>query len=161
MKVVSTERLPIKMWLDDLEEGALAQARNLANLPFAFRHVAVMPDGHQGYGMPIGGVLATRGVIVPNAVGVDIGCGVCAVRTSLEEVDAETLRAFVDRVRAFVPVGFSWHEESQEALVPAPPPPNRAPVVHRELEKAAYQIGTLGGGTTSSRCRGGPTGTSG
>ena len=67
-------RLPIKMWLEDIEEGALQQAINLANLPFAFKHIALMPDCHQGYGMPIGGVLATESIIVPNAVGSDIGC---------------------------------------------------------------------------------------
>ena len=77
-KVISTENKPIKLWLDDPEAGALEQAKHLANLPFAFRHIALMPDAHQGYGMPIGGVLATQEVIIPNAVGVDIGCGMCA-----------------------------------------------------------------------------------
>ena len=48
MRVIGTERLPIKMWLDDIEDGALAQAKNLANLPFAFKHIALMPDCHQG-----------------------------------------------------------------------------------------------------------------
>jgi tRNA-splicing ligase RtcB (3'-phosphate/5'-hydroxy nucleic acid ligase) len=75
------ERIPVKVWTDDLEKGALDQALNLAKLPFAFKHIAIMPDGHQGYGMPIGGVMATEGVIVPNAVGVDIGCGMCAVES--------------------------------------------------------------------------------
>ena len=75
MKVISTENIPIKLWLNDIEEGALAQAKNLANLPFAFKHISIMPDSHQGYGMPIGGVLLTKGVIIPNAVGIDIGCG--------------------------------------------------------------------------------------
>lgn len=51
-KVISTERRPIKLWLDDIEGGALEQAKNLANLPFLFKHVAIMPDAHQGYGMP-------------------------------------------------------------------------------------------------------------
>ncbi|MCU0605919.1 MAG: RtcB family protein, partial [Candidatus Edwardsbacteria bacterium] len=83
--------MPIKLWLDDIEPGALAQARNLANLPFAFKWIAVMPDCHQGYGMPIGGVLAARDAVVPNAVGVDIGCGMCAVRTSLREIDRDAL----------------------------------------------------------------------
>ena len=82
-QVVNTEKLSIKLWLDDIERGAMDQAKNLANLPFAFRHVALMPDCHQGYGMPIGGVLATKEVIIPNAVGVDIGCGMCALKTSL------------------------------------------------------------------------------
>jgi len=68
-KVISTEQIPIKLWLDDIEDGALEQAKNLANLPFAFKHIAIMPDSHQGFGMPIGGVMATKGVIVPNAVG--------------------------------------------------------------------------------------------
>jgi len=83
MRVISTEKLPIKMWLEYLEDGAEKQAKNLANLPFAFHHIAIMPDSHEGYGMPIGGVLATKGVVIPNAVGVDIGCGMCAVKTSL------------------------------------------------------------------------------
>ena len=87
MKINNDNRIPIKMWLDDIEDGALEQAKNLANLPFAFKHVAIMPDSHQGYGMPIGGVLATKGVVIPNAVGVDIGCGMCAVKTSLTNID--------------------------------------------------------------------------
>jgi tRNA-splicing ligase RtcB len=83
MKVIASERLPIKLWVGnkevehydgiytlDIEDGALAQAKNLANLPFAFKHIAIMPDTHEGYGMPIGGVLATKGVVIPNAVGV-------------------------------------------------------------------------------------------
>jgi len=70
-KVISTEKIPIKLWLDDIEDGALDQAKNLANLPFAFKHIAIMPDSHQGYGMPIGGVMATKDVVVPNAVGVN------------------------------------------------------------------------------------------
>ena len=87
MKVIDTERLPIKMWLDDIEDSALAQARNLANLPFIFKWIAIMPDSHAGYGMPIGGVMATNDVIVPNAVGVDIGCGMIAAKTSLTDID--------------------------------------------------------------------------
>ena len=69
-KVITSERIPIKLWLDDIEDGAMDQVVNLARLPFAFHHVAIMPDAHQGYGMPIGGVLATKNVVVPNAVGV-------------------------------------------------------------------------------------------
>jgi len=69
--VISTEKIPIKLWLDDIEDGALEQAKNLANLPFVFKHIAILPDAHRGYGMPIGGVMATRGAIIPNAVGVN------------------------------------------------------------------------------------------
>ena len=52
-KVIASEKIPVKLWLDDTEEGALKQALNLANLTFAFRHICLMPDTHQGYGMPI------------------------------------------------------------------------------------------------------------
>src|SRR5690625_6148434 len=92
--VITTENLPIKLWLkeEDMEEGAKQQAKDLANLPFAFRHIAIMPDTHQGYGMPIGAILATKGAIVPNAVGVDIGCGMCSIRTSLTEIDEKDLK---------------------------------------------------------------------
>ena len=79
-QVISTENRPIKMWLDEIDENALMQAKNMANLPFVHKHVALMPDAHMGYGMPIGGVLATKGVIIPNAVGVDIGCGMMATQ---------------------------------------------------------------------------------
>jgi len=79
MKVFSTHKFPVKSWCPNVEDGALTQAENLADLPFLFKHVALMPDCHQGYGMPIGGVIATKGVVIPNAVGVDIGCGMCAV----------------------------------------------------------------------------------
>jgi len=77
MKVIydtDKQKVPIKMWLDEIEDGAVKQLVNLSNLPFAFKHIAVMPDCHQGFGMPIGGVLATKKVVIPNAVGVDIGC---------------------------------------------------------------------------------------
>jgi len=63
MKVITEQKVPIKLWVTDLEEGALEQAKNLANLPFAVSHVALMPDAHQGYGMPIGGVLATKNCV--------------------------------------------------------------------------------------------------
>ena len=146
MKVIGTERLPIKMWLDELEDGALAQAKNLANLPFAFRHVAIMPDSHQGYGMPIGGVLATKGTIVPNAVGVDIGCGMCAVQTSMTSIDRHMLMRVVNRIKELVPVGFNWHKEPQIGFMPTLPLSAYAPVIHGQYEKAQLQVGTLGGG---------------
>jgi len=74
LNVIANQKIPIKLWVSNLEASALEQAENLANLPFAFKHIALMPDAHAGYGMPIGGVLATKNVVVPNAVGVDIGC---------------------------------------------------------------------------------------
>lgn len=144
MKVINTEKLPVKMWLDDIEEGALQQAKNLANLPFAFKHVAIMPDSHQGYGMPIGGVLATDQVVIPNAVGVDIGCGMCAVKTSLTEIDTATLKKIMGEIRKAVPVGFSHHKDKQDPLLL--PHKTFTSIVDRELGNALTQLGTLGGG---------------
>ena len=67
-QVVVTEKKPIKLWLDDIEANTFEQVQNLANLPFIFKHVAVMPDAHLGYGMPIGGVIASAEMVIPNAV---------------------------------------------------------------------------------------------
>jgi len=146
-KVISSERVPVKMWLNDIEEGALEQAKHLANLPFTFRHVAIMPDSHQGYGMPIGGVLATQGVVIPNAVGVDIGCGMCALQTSLQDVKKDALGHIVEKIKHAVPVGFAWHEQAQpEALMPERKPKECMPVVWQHYPKARHQVGTLGGG---------------
>ena len=149
MKIISTEKLPIKMWLNYIEDGALAQAKNLANLPFAFKHIAIMPDSHQGYGMPIGGVLATKGVVIPNAVGVDIGCGMCAVKTSLTELDTETLKHIMGEIRKVVPVGFNKHKEKQEeSLMPeiGGTEIDLRNVIGREYNNALKSLGTLGGG---------------
>ena len=143
-RVIGTERVPIKLWLDDIEDGALQQARNLANLPFVYKWVAIMPDSHQGYGMPIGGVIATTGVIIPNAVGVDIGCGMAAIRTSLTEIDTETLKRVMEKIREQIPVGFNHQAENQlwDGFDDAPD----IPIIQRELSSAKKQLGTLGGG---------------
>lgn len=144
---IKTEKLPIKMWLDDAESGAIEQARNLANFPFAVKHIALMPDCHQGFGMPIGGVMATQEVIVPNAVGVDIGCGMCAVQTSLTEISRPDMLNILSGIRSRVPVGFKHHKQKQdESLMPDRRPGVSLPVVDREYESATKQIGTLGGG---------------
>ncbi len=147
-QVITTEKQPIKLWLDDIEAGAFAQARNLANLPFVFRHVAVMPDAHQGYGMPIGGVMASEEVVIPNAVGVDIGCGMCAVRTSLATISTEKLKLVLSEIRRTVPLGFKHHQHKQKkSLMPQTDVPLAdLPVVAREYESALTQLGTLGGG---------------
>ena len=147
-KVISTERLPIKLWLDDIEDGALIQVRNLANLPFAFKHIAIMPDSHQGYGMPIGGVLATSGVVVPNAVGVDIGCGMCAVKTSLPYIEIEDLKKILGEIREAVPVGFKHHSQKQDDsfMPPSSNLPGNTAVIEKKYQEALSQIGTLGGG---------------
>lgn len=147
---VETEKLPILLWLDKLEEEALGQAKNLASLPFAFHHVALMADAHVGYGMPIGGVLAAEGAVIPNGVGVDIGCGMRAVQTGLQELSQEQLQDIHRRLRQAVPLGFKHH--SRPRSVELMPPLARGldladlPVVAAEFDSARRQLGTLGGG---------------
>src|SRR5258708_25146993 len=82
---VKKARIPIRIWapIGQVESQALDQLTNIANLPFVFHHVAAMPDVHLGKGATVGSVIATQGAICPAAVGVDIGCGMAAVRTNL------------------------------------------------------------------------------
>jgi len=148
-KIISTEKIPIKMWLDMPEIGAVKQAINLANLPFAFSHICLMPDTHEGYGMPIGGVLATNNVIVPNAVGVDIGCGMCAVKTNIEanSLQRDKLTQIMAGIREIIPLGFSHQKEQQnESLMPQGYNLDELVVVKRQYFAALKQLGTLGGG---------------
>jgi tRNA-splicing ligase RtcB len=144
MKYIDTEKVIIKSWCNEPEEGAIAQAKNLANLPFVFKQVCLMPDTHEGYGMPIGGVIATGMVVIPNAVGVDIGCGMLAVKASLEGIDTDTLKKIMGCIRGTVPVGFEHHKEKQD--IAFMPDSIDLPVNNREWEKGQYQVGTLGGG---------------
>src|SRR3954464_10813475 len=85
---------------ETVETEALAQIENTASMPFIFKHVAVMPDCHYGRGATVGTVLATRGAIIPAAVGVDIGCGMVAVKTALgrgDIVDPANIRKEIER----------------------------------------------------------------
>ncbi len=141
---------PIKAWLSKdayySDEGLVKQAENLAQLPFIFKHLAIMPDAHQGYGMPIGGVAALDGYISPNMVGVDIGCGMGAVKTSLTEIDTEMLKYILKKIRQAIPVGFKHHEHSQgDNLMPVYSG-NLSWVIDDQYESATRQLGTLGGG---------------
>jgi tRNA-splicing ligase RtcB len=144
MRTINSERIPIYLWLDDIEKGALEQAIHLANLPFAFKHIAIMPDCHQGYGMPIGGVLATREVIIPNAVGVDIGCGMIAVETSLVDIPPDQLKEVLGAARQAIPVGFD-HQKDDQAWTGFDHAPDTR-VIQEEISSARRQLGTLGGG---------------
>lgn len=152
MKYIHVENgLIIKSWCDIPEDEAVEQAKNLAHLPFAFRQICLMPDTHQGYGMPIGGVMATEGVIVPNAVGVDIGCGMCAVKTSIDGFPLNSLKKIVDEIRKRIPLGFNKHKDRQdERLMPHFNCPiqewNGGLVTQREWNNALHSLGTLGGG---------------
>lgn len=145
--IIKTENLPIKLWLDEdqVEEDTLEQAKNLANLPFAFSHIAIMPDTHLGYGMPIGAVLPIKGAIIPNAVGVDIGCGMCSLRTNFKEIETPDLKKVMGIIRQTVPVGFKRHETRQDESW-MPEKKGDLPIVEKEYQSGLYQIGTLGGG---------------
>lgn len=149
LETITTEKKPIKLWLSDIDSGALEQARNLANLPFVHKHVAIMPDAHLGYGMPIGGVMATEDVVIPNAVGVDIGCGMCAVKTSLSDISSEKLKNVLSVIRSTVPLGFKHHKRKMKSsLMPKviEGPLQDMAIVSREYNSALTQLGTLGGG---------------
>ena len=154
--VVASEKIPIKIWATNLEAQALEQAKNLANLPFAYKHVALMPDSHVGFGMPIGGVLATRGVVIPNAVGVDIGCGMCALKTNISALtlSKDDIKAIIGKMRTKIPVGFNHHKTDQDlALMPQgkrlyalDANNSTTPICAQQFAAALKQIGTLGGG---------------
>ena len=151
--VISSEKKPIKIWADTLDDNALDQAKNLANLPFIHSHVALMADSHLGYGMPIGGVIATKDVVIPNAVGVDCGCGmiftktnipVSSVRDVVQEHNTTLLHLMTDKVKRIIPLGFSKHKMPQEWSGFQTAPDTR--LIQDNLENAALSLGTLGGG---------------
>ncbi len=113
--VHQTHHAPLKLWdsAGPFEAGAMQQLRNVASLPFIFRHVAGMPDVHWGMGATVGSVIATKQAIVPAAVGVDIGCGMMAVRTSLTASQLpDSLSAIRADIERAVPKGM---ESSQSA----------------------------------------------
>ncbi len=140
-------KVPIYAWLpiEKIEPDAFKQAKNLANLPFAFHHVAIMPDTHVGFGMPIGAILATKGVVIPNAVGVDIGCGMRALKTNLSKDQVK--RRLDDLLYAIlnaVPTGFEWYPSAQKHKIFSSVPDIQ--VVKKALKRAKKQLGTLGSG---------------
>lgn len=164
MFVISNEstKIPIKIWLpkDSLpEESCMEQAVHLANLPFLHKWVAVMPDTHTGMGMPIGGVIASEEVVIPNAVGTDIGCGMGFVGTNirLAEVrdittpNGSLIEGIVGDILRNIPVGFNHHKKRQASMCLD----NAMRELERyednaellpEIEDGYFQIGTLGGG---------------
>ena len=105
---IETEGAPIKAWIKGvpLEEQAGQQLRNVASLPFIHKHVAAMPDVHWGMGATVGSVIPCKGAIIPAAVGVDIGCGMMAVQTSLTSHQLpDSLAALRSAIEAAVPHG--------------------------------------------------------
>jgi len=143
-------RVPIFSWASDLEGSALEQATNLSNLPFAIDHVALMPDAHAGYGMPIGGVLFAERAIVPYAIGVDIGCGVALVETDLriETLRTDELERTLETIDAGVPTGFEMLDAPVDREVALAAIGLELPASVRDtwFTRSLGQLGTLGGG---------------
>ena len=152
-------RVPVLAWTDDLEPQARKQLENVASLPIVHGHVAAMPDVHAGIGATVGSVIPTKGAIIPAAVGVDIGCGMNAVRLTLT---ANDLPANLGRIRsaieAAVPVGFDQHGEcpvhdakalgvlAKRLAAVAGKHPGLAKMQKKFDETWTLQIGSLGGG---------------
>lgn len=169
--VIKGDLVDVRMWTKfvPVESGAIDQLRSITKLPFVFKHVAAMPDVHIGVGSTVGTVLATKQAVIPAAVGVDIGCGMIACRTSLR---AEDLPDNLHRIRAeietMVPVGMDEHTTARlngkghsntrtvlnnqfkqlktglEDVVQRHPAIEK--MVKNAEEKAHRQLGSLGGG---------------
>lgn len=150
--VMNKGKVPVKVWspLHEVESDALTQLTNLSNLPCVFKHVAVMPDVHVGKGATVGSVIATQGTIIPAAVGVDIGCGMDAMKLPLFASDLpDSLKNIRIAIEALIPVGresrktvhrmaSSWAGWSEFDEMPKS--------VSDDYVRAMHQLGTLGGG---------------
>jgi len=157
-QVLTGQRVPVKIWTDDVDERSKAQLANIATLPFIHHHVAAMPDVHLGKGATIGSVIATHQAIIPAAVGVDIGCGMVAARLSITaaELDEKALKKVFDQISRDVPVGRNQHRDDRALVhVTRPFEPGLKALTDRHLQllkafrrfsKWINQMGTLGGG---------------
>lgn len=155
--VLTKARVPIKIWSDlaQVESSALDQLTNTANLPFVFKHVSAMPDVHLGHGATVGSVIATRGAICPAAVGVDIGCGMMAIKTNL---DHKVVQDNIVKIRASIERSIPVGHESNKKIVTSVRNWNgwatynnlHAAQKHAKskelMGRAMSQLGTLGGG---------------
>ncbi|GAB1264165.1 RtcB family protein [Aurantivibrio infirmus] len=149
------QRLAVKIWTDDIDYNTQAQLSRVANLPFVFKHVAAMPDVHLGRGATVGSVIATEKAIIPAAVGVDIGCGMNAVRLSLKAKDLpDNLKAIRSDIESAVPVGAGGqhrdpkiaggHDVSMRLSKILEKHPSLSKMM--KLNGFAKQLGTLGSG---------------
>jgi tRNA-splicing ligase RtcB len=157
-QVIEQGRVPVRIYTGDIEASAQKQLVNLSQLPIIHHHVAAMPDVHAGIGATVGTVIATDRAIIPAAVGVDIGCGMIAARTSLaaEALDERVLQRVFDQITRDVPVGREQHREGRVLVAAAKPFGKDLRTIlakHPALEKRfprtlnwAQQMGTLGGG---------------
>lgn len=143
----TTGHVPVKIWTDAIEQQAEQQLAALAGCPFVFHHVAAMPDVHYGLGATIGSVFATTEVLLPTAVGVDIGCGMLAQPFNVRAVDLSQsfLRELHELTKKHIPTGFGQHSGPQDwdGFAEDRHTEAVAPIVR---EKAPWQLGSLGGG---------------
>lgn len=148
MRVISDTRRPIKVWASDLEPEAEQQVRNLASLPFIHHHIAVMPDAHAGRGSTIGTVIATRGAIIPSAVGVDIGCGMSAVKLPMKASSLKSLSLLRASIERSIPLGRDGNKEIsnrvQDTLCTLGMMSDASKKIN--FKRAELQLGSLGGG---------------
>lgn len=157
-QVLTDQRIPVKIWTDEVDDNSKKQLSNIASLPFIHHHVAAMPDVHLGIGATIGSVIATHKAIIPAAVGVDIGCGMVACRLSItaNDLDEKSLKGVFDQISRDVPVGRGMHNNRrsfEDQALPFATGLNRILEKHPVLEKTicgttkwVKQLGTLGGG---------------
>ncbi|HRL97939.1 MAG: RtcB family protein [Alicycliphilus sp.] len=157
-QVLTTQRVPVKIWTNDVDDRSKEQLTNIAGLPFVHHHVAAMPDVHLGIGATIGSVIATHKAIIPAAVGVDIGCGMVAARLSItaNHLDEKALQKVFDQITRDVPVGRGQHADERVLVAAARPfEPGLKALTDRhphllkafgKFSKWTNQMGTLGGG---------------
>lgn len=112
LKTISKGKVPVKIYTDDIEHQAYQQLINLSQLPFIHSHIAAMPDVHFGKGATVGSVIPCKGAIIPAAVGVDIGCGMNALRLTIKAHELpDNLRSVRSAIEAAIPVGFGRHKK--------------------------------------------------
>lgn len=149
IETILNARVPVKIWTDRIEPEAMAQLKNTASLPFVFRHVAAMADVHLGKGATVGSVIATRDAICPAAVGVDIGCGMAARKTSISAdlLDGAALKKLRHSIERHIPVGRESKRDPWKAASEWMHGRGRPHVANGTLvDRALHQLGTLGGG---------------
>ena len=155
---ISEGLVPVKVYTGEIEPAARQQLVNISRLPIVHHHVAAMPDVHLGIGATVGSVIPTKSAIIPAAVGVDIGCGMMATRTSLtaNELDESSLKKVFNQVTRDVPVGFGQHgdrDARSHAAKAFQKPLQKILGKHGGIGKRigknsswVHQLGTLGGG---------------
>ena len=157
-QVITDQRVPVKIWTNEVDERSRQQLANIASMPFIHHHMAAMPDVHLGIGATVGSVIATHKAIIPAAVGVDIGCGMVAARLSLSanDLDEKSLKKVFEQISRDVPVGRAQHADAKTLMDAVRPFELGLKVLtdrHPELLKTfgkfskwMNQMGTLGGG---------------